>query len=466
LRILGTKLLPEKLPFFALSLLISSATFMVQNRAGAVISLEAKSLPYRLVNALHSYVGYLEKMAYPKNLCPYYFSQWQDTHFILPLAIVAALTGLAIFAARRWPFVTTGWFWYLGALIPVIGLVQVGSQTMADRYTYFPSIGIFAAVVWGAAIILRGFSRWSVALIWGAVLSVLVVAAGFQVQYWRNSIILFDHALQVGEESPLAHHNLGHGLMETTAERSEAIWHFKRALEMYPDYSKAHLCLGNCLSVEGRREEAEAHYREAIRNQKNNAEAYYGLANLLVLKGLSAEARTNFAEALRLNPYYPEAHTKLGNLLLLEGEREAGMQHLREAVDFFPGYADGQYYLGTACAEQKQFEEAIVHFYAAIRNRPRYAAALNDLAWVLAAEPGAPHNPAESVRLAKKACACTGFKEPRYLDTLAVAFAANGQTNDARAACQSALTLATATSNAPLAKHLEAQLNKWRETNP
>ena len=462
LRMLRTKLLLEKVPFFALSFIFSVATFYVQNKTGAVVSLEHKPFLDRLVNVLHSYVGYLEKMAYPKDLCIYYFSQWQDSRFALTLAVVAGLTVAAIWAARRWRFATMGWFWYLGTLVPVIGLVQVGSQTMADRYTYFPSIGIFTAVVWAAAEVFRRFSRWSVALICASVLAVLAVAAFFQVQLWHNSIALFQHALEVGEESPLAHHNLGHGLMETTAERGEAIRQFKLALEMYPGYPQAHFCLGSCLSVEGRRAEAEAHYREAIRNKKNYAEAYYGLANLMALNGRPDEARKNFSEALRLNPYYFEAHTKLGNLLLLQGDRDSGLKHLRAAVDLFPGYADGQYYLGTACAEQKQFEEAIVHFYTAIRNRPRYAAAFNDLAWVLAAEPAAPHNPAESVRLAKKACQYTGFREPRYLDTLAVAYAANGQTNDARAACQDALTLAAAGSNAPLVKHLEVQLNKWR----
>jgi tetratricopeptide (TPR) repeat protein len=272
---------------------------------------------------------------------------------------------------------------------------------------------------------------------------------------------LFEHALQIGEESPVAHHNLGHALMETTSQREEAMRHFRRALDLFPTYSQAHYCLGNCLSVEGRIEEAEAHYREAIRNKPNYAEAYYGLANVLALKGRPDEARKHFDEALRLNPYYPEAHTKLGNLLLLQGEREAGIKHLRTAVEFFPRYADGQYYLGTACAEQKQFEEAIVHLYAASKIRPRNAAPLNDLAWILAAEPAAPHHPVEAVRLARKACEYTAFKEPRYLDTLAVAYAANSQTNEARATCQQALGLAAAATNAFLVRHLEAQLKKW-----
>jgi tetratricopeptide (TPR) repeat protein len=334
---------------------------------------------------------------------------------------------------------------------------------MADRYTYFPSIGLFAAVVWAAAGVLRRFSRWSVGLICGAVLLVLALAAWFQVPYWQSSITLFEHALRAGEESPIAHHNLGHGLMETTSRLGEAMRHFKRALELFPGYPQAHYCLGNCLSVEGRFDEAEAHYREAIRNRADYAEAYYGLANVTVLKDRPDEARKHFTEALRLKPYYAEAHTKLGNLLLLQGDRDSGMIHLRTAVELFPAYADGHYYLATACAEQKQFEEAIVHFYGAIRIRPRYAAALNDLAWVLAAEPRAPHSPAEAARLAKKACECTGFKEPRYLDTLAVAYAANGQTNQARITCQEALGLAAASSNAPLVRHLETQLNKWSE---
>ena len=459
-RIFRTKLLLEKLPFFTLSFLSSAVTFYVQGKTGAVVSLEAKPFPDRLVNVLHSYVGYLERLAYPKNLCAYYFSQWQDSRFVLPLVLGAGLTVLAIWAARRWRFVTMGWLWYLGTLVPVIGLVQVGSQTMADRYTYFPSIGLFAAVVWAAAEILRGFSRWSVGVICGAVLSVLALASWLQVSYWQSSISLFEHALQAGEESPIAHHNLGHGLMENTSERGEAMQHFRRALELFPGYPQAHYCMGNCLSVEGRLDEAEAHFREALKNKTNYAEAYYGLANVVALKGRPDEARKYFDEALRLRPYYAEAHTKLGNLLLLQGERDSGMKHLRTAVELFPAYADGHYYLATACAEQKQFEEAIVHLYAAIRIRPRYAAALNDLAWVLAAEPKAPHSPPEAARLARKACEYTGFKEPRYLDTLAVAYAANGQTNQARSTCQEALGLAAAASNAFLVRHLEAQLSQ------
>ena len=462
-RVLRTRLLLEKMPFFALSFIFSAVTFYVQRKTGAVISLEQKPFPDRLVNVLHSYVGYLEKMAYPKDLCAYYFSQWQNSRFVLALAVLLALTGLAIGAARRWRFVTTGWLWYLGTLVPVIGLVQVGSQTMADRYTYFPSIGVFAAVVWGAASVLRRFSRWSVGLICGEVLAVLALAAWFQVQHWQTSIALFEHALQVGEESPIAHHNLGHALMETTEQRGEAMQHFKRALELFPNYHQAHYCLGNCLSVDGRLDEAEAHYREALRNKPGYAEAYYGLANLTVLKGRLQAARNYFTEALRLKPYYAEAHTKLGNLLLLQGDGEAGMQHLRTGVELFPAYADGHYYLATACAERKQFEEAIVHFYAAIRIRPRYAAALNDLAWVLAAEQGAPHNPTEAARLAGKACEYTGFKEPRYLDTLAVAYASKGKTNQARITCRKALGLAAAGSNTFLVRHLEEQLSRCRK---
>jgi protein O-mannosyl-transferase len=463
-RVLRTRLLVEKLPFFALSFLSSAVTFYVQRKTGAVISLEQKPFPDRLVNVLHSYVGYLEKMAYPKDLCAYYFSQWQDTRFALALVLVVALTLLALLAARRWRFVTTGWLWYLGTLVPVIGLIQVGSQAMADRYTYFPSIGIFTAVVWVGAEAFRRFSRWSVGLICGAVLSVLALAAWFQVPYWQSSITLFTHALRVGQVSPIAHHNLGHGLMETTDGLDEAMRHFKRALEFYPGYPQAHYCLGNCLSVAGQLAEAEAHYREAISNKASFGEAYYGLANVMALKGRPDEARKCFEEALRLKPYYAEAHTKLGNLLLLQGDRPAGMKHLRTAVELLPTYADGHYYLATACAEQQQFEEAIVHLYAAVRLKPRYAAAFNDLAWVLAAEPKAPHNAAEAVRLARKACEYTGFKEPRYLDTLAVAYATQGQTNEARTTCQQALALASAASNAFLVRHLETQLSEWQET--
>ena len=455
------QLLLEKLPFLALSILFSAVTFYVQNKTGAVIALEQKPFPDRCINVLHSYLGYLGNLLYPRDLCIYYFAQWQNLRFALPLTVLAVLTLLAILAARRWRYAPTGWFWYVGTLVPVIGLVQVGSQAMADRYTYLPSIGIFAVLAWAGAELFRRLSQWSAGLICGAWLVVLATATWLQVQYWTSSIFLFTHALQAGEVSALAHHNLGHGLMETTNQRNEAMWHFRRALALFPGYPQAHLCLANCLSVEGRLDEAETNYREASRNKPRYAEAYYGLGNVLALKGRPEEARKCFEEALRLRPYYPEAHTKLGNLLLLQGDREAGLKHLRAAVEYFPAYADGRYYLGTACAEQKQFEEAILNLGAASKLKPRDPAPLNDLAWILAAEPAARRNPDQAVRLATRACQFTAFKEPRYLDTLAVAYAANRQTNDARLTCQHALDLARTATNTALVRHLEAQLKQW-----
>ena len=152
---------------------------------------------------------------------------------------------------------------------------------------------------------------------------------------------------------------------------------------------------------------------------------------------------------------------KLGNLLLLQRERKAGMEHLQKAVEFLPAHAEAHYFLAAGLAEEKKFPDAIRHFYAAIQIRPAYAAALNDLAWILAAEPAAPHNADEAVRLARKATSIT--REPGYLDTLAVAHLFNGQTNEARVVCQEALNLAYGNSNAALIKHLEAQLRKWSE---
>jgi tetratricopeptide (TPR) repeat protein len=462
LSLLRTRVLLEKIPFFVLSIAFSAATFYVQKKGGAVISLEFKPLSERIVNALHSYVGYLEKLVWPTQLCAYYFNQWQDSRWVVYLATLLVLSAVAIWSARRWRFVPVGWLWYVGTLLPVIGIVQVGSQAMADRYTYFPSIGIFVAVVWVAAEILSRYSRWLTGLISAAILLVFAVATWFQVHRWQNSIALFEHALQVGEESAVAHQNLGYALLEDQGRAREAERHFRRALEMYPDYPEAHFCLGNCLHIENRLDEAEAQYRVALRLKPNYERAHYSLANVLALKGRVDEAMKNFNEALRVKPDYGEAYMKRGNLLLMQRDRKSGMSDLRKAVELLPANAEAHYYLGAGLAEEKKFQDAIVHFYAAIQLRPDYVEALNDLAWVLAAEPAAPHNPAEAVRLAKKAC--EPKREPRYLDTLAVAYAVNGQTNAARTICQEALNLAIATTNAALAKHLEAQLEKWSKT--
>ena len=463
LRSAGRTLLREKMPFLILAAISSVVTFYAQRASGAVVNLAARSFSERLPNVVQSYANYLSKLVYPKNLCAFYFSQWEDSHIVLPTLVLIGISLLAIWTVRRRPFLAVGWLWYLGTLLPVIGLVRVGTQAMADRYTYLPSIGIFAATVWGGAEILARRSRPMVGFVCGMILFCFAATSWMQVGYWRNGLTLFERALDVGEASPLAHHNLGSELLEKVGRPREARQHFEAALELYPAYPEAHFSLGQALNLEGQFAEAERHYREAIRNKSDYAQAYYELGSLLVLKGRLDEARTNLTEALRLKPDYAPIRTRFGNLLWLQGEFREGLKQLREAVKSAPQYAEGQYHLATALAEQRNYKEAVAHFREAIQNRSNYAEALNDLAWILATEKELSE-PADSVRFAQKACVVTRFENLRYLDTLAVAYAANGQTNEAIVTCQKAIDLALVEKDSALTAIFKARLEQWSGT--
>ena len=460
-------LLWEKLPFFVLSAASCAVTFWAQKTGGAVVTLKNIPLPDRLANAAVAYVTYLAKAFWPTKLAAAYPFVLDLPAMKVALAVTFLLgaTVLAFLAARQAPYVLVGWLWFVGTLVPVIGLLQVGVQAMADRYTYIPLVGVFVTVTWGAVELTAGWRGQRLAL---PVLAAVILAGCFigtrlQVSYWRNNLALFSHALQVTKNNPVAEQCFGFALALHGKER-EAIEHFDAALRLWPDYTPARLDRGIALMLGGRADDAVADFREAIQLQPDSEKAYYQLAGVLAQQKKLAEAKTNYLLALRHQPNFAEAHTRLGKLLLLQGDRTNAMSHLYEAVRINPDYQEGQYALGNELAQQQKFSEAVSHLRAAIKAQPNYASPLNDLAWILATQDDpAIRNASEAIRLARRACELTWNLEPRLLATLGVAHSEAGQFSEAIRVTEQAAALAVAAGDEQTAAGLRRRLDFYRK---
>ena len=461
-------LVREKLPFFALSVASSAVTFWAQETTGAVATMETIPLPDRLANAAVAYVTYVVKAFWPTDLAlPYPFVL--DLPAMEVASAVMCLVGatvLSFIAARRAPYVLVGWLWFVGTLVPVIGLVQVGGQAMADRYTYIPLMGVFVMVTWGAVDLTASWRSQRLVLpVFAAVtLTGCFICTRLQVDHWRNSLALFSHAVQVTKNNPMAEEKLGYTLA-LGGNLSEAMRHFDAALRLSPAYQMALVNRAHTLLLQGRVDDAVEGYREAIRNQPDfNEKAYYQLAGALAQQRNWDEAKTNYVLALRSNPDSAEAHTKLGNLLWRQGDHAGAMPHLYEAVRTSPDYADAQYNLGNALTQQQKFPEAVTHLRAAIKADPNHAPALNDLAWVLATQDDpAIRNVPEAIRLAQRACELTRNKNAWLLDTLGVAHSEAGQASEAIRVTEQAAALAVAAGDEQTAAGLRRRLDFYRK---
>ena len=326
----------EKVPLFLLSGIGSVITFMVQ-RGTAVTPLEVLPFGDRVANALVSYARYVVKMVWPVDLAVFYPhpGSWPFGEVLLAVALIAVVTLLAVMQVRRRPYLLVGWFWYLGVLVPVIGLVQVGSQAMADRYTYLPLIGIFIMVVWVLADVWGAglFGRAMAGIGVPAAMVVLVLATQIQVGYWRDSSTLFSHALNVTERNCQAHDGLG------------------KALVAQEDFSGA-----------------LAHYREAIRLCPSYAAAFNNLAVAQMKQGNLDDALSSNADALRLSPHDGDIHFNRAEIFARKGMGDAAIQEYHSAAAKKPDDVQVRNNLGVALIRQGRYDEAIAEFAAVAQN--------------------------------------------------------------------------------------------------
>jgi tetratricopeptide (TPR) repeat protein len=371
-------LILEKVPLFALSIGSSFLTILAAQNGGAIASLEVYPLGMRISNILVSYVSYICKMLWPHKLAVLYpypeiIPLWQVVGACLFLLCISFLV---IQAAQRRPYLLMGWLWYLGTLVPVIGLVQVGVQSMANRYAYVPLIGLFIIITMGVTDLLARWRHGRAIFVITASLFLfsLIILTRNQVYFWRNSITLFEHTLKVTVNNSRIHNSLGFTLVRQ-GEIQEAINHYTEALRIEPSYSVAHYNLGIALTMEGNIEDAIAHYTRALQINPNYAIAHNKLGILLTRKGKHQEAITHFSEALRVKPDSVELYINLGNSLVAMGRIGESIAYYTEALRINDYHFGAHYNLGNALFRQGKIQEAITHYGRSLQIKPDFAEA-------------------------------------------------------------------------------------------
>ncbi|HEX3718199.1 MAG TPA: tetratricopeptide repeat protein [Verrucomicrobiae bacterium] len=382
-RRVGWRLMIEKIPFFILAAISSVVTFLVQRQGGAVSSLTGLPLSARAGNALISYVRYLAKIFWPVHLSvlyphPGHWPIWRIASAGLLLAII---TGIVIWRGRAQPYLAVGWFWFVGMLAPAIGLVQVGIQSMADRYSYMPMIGILIMVIWGANEMLR--PRWILASAAGLAILACAALTPIQVRYWRDSDTLFQHAVAVTRDNYLAYNNLGY-FLSNRGETEKAMEYYTRSLQINPNYDEAHNNLGYALAQLGRFQEATNEYIKALSLNPGLTEAHNNLGNALGSLGLTDAAIHEYQVALQENPRHADAHNNYGIALAMRGQLKEAIEQFRLAVLYKENYASAHSDLGNALAMQGDFAGAIAEYQTCLRINPKDPQAHNNLANVLA----------------------------------------------------------------------------------
>jgi protein O-mannosyl-transferase len=376
----------EKMPLFFLAAALSLFTILAHWGSGAISSLDKLPLEIRIGNALVSYVKYIAKMIWPDRLAVLYphpitLPFWQVAGATLLLVIV---TGLLILARRKRPYYTVGWLWYLGTLLPVIGLIQAGIQAMADRFTYIPIIGLFIMVVYGISDFLMGWRYGKVMLVTsgGVLLLILMVATMSQVQLWRSSVTLFSRTLRVTDNNYLIHNNLGVTLAKQGKDQEAAI-HYRKALEINPRYTDAHYNLAVLLVRQGKDQKAIAHFNEALKIKPNSVEVHNDLGVILAKQGKIQEATIQFAEAIQINPNYAKSYFNWGILLIQQGRNGEAIPYLNKALRINPKDPAIHNNLGTALAGLGKPEEAVAHYNQALQINPDYVDAHHNLGSLL-----------------------------------------------------------------------------------
>ncbi|HWP84095.1 MAG TPA: tetratricopeptide repeat protein [Terriglobia bacterium] len=375
----------EKLPLFGLAAASSALTIWAQQSGGAVAALEAFPLTLRLQNAVVSYVAYLGKTLWPAQLAAFY--PYPDSlSGGLVAGSVLLLLAISYGSVRffpRFPCFAVGWFWYVGMLLPVIGVVQVGGQPLADRYTYLPLIGIFLLLSCGMAALSQRWRPARAALLpaGAAILLACAVVARGQVSHWRNSIALWEHALRVTENNFTAHANLGHALLRA-GRVAEAAAQYTAALRLRPDFADAHQGLGVALAKQENWRQAVAHYEAALRVRPQWAEVHNYLGAALAKQEQFGQAIAHYEEALRLRPDFADARNNLGAALASQGKYEQALRVFLEALRIKPA-ADVYYNVATMYEQLGDIPQAIGNYQAALRLDPHHSparAALEELA--------------------------------------------------------------------------------------
>jgi protein O-mannosyl-transferase len=340
-----SRLLHEKIPLFLLSAAGSAITFLVQKESQALFPLSAMPFGDRLANAAVSYVAYLGKTFWPVGLSIFYpyHALPPFGHLVAALALLILITVLLLMLLKHRPYLLVGWLWYLGTLVPVIGLVQVGSQAMADRYTYLPLVGVFIMVVWGGKDLLEGCRGRRV--IWGFVSAVMLVILVFltqlQVGYWKDTSTLFGHALRTTKSNFMAHQVLA-GDMAKAGDLAGAEKHYREAIRIRPAFKQACTSLGHLLMIQGKQDEASRLLEKTLQIDPTFVLAMKNLGDVRMRQGRIEEAIPIYRKAVLISEEDPELLNNYGAALFFKGEKKEAVLKIRAALRLKPDYVEAQ----------------------------------------------------------------------------------------------------------------------------
>ena len=465
------RLIAEKIPLLVLSVILSVTTFAAQQNAGASVPLDTTPLDSRFANMFLSYTKYIGKTIWPSQLVAFY--PYPNATFLTMAATICVplfvlILVISIYVGRRRKYAATGWLWYVGTLVPMIGLVQVGSQGIADRYMYIPILGLLIIVAWAIRDFVFNRPHWKIAvsvLAAGALLSAVIVTRT-QVRYWQNSMSLFEHALKVTKNNPVAEKGYGIALF-AEGRLDEAVVHLRNALQTHPGYLTAGNELGKVYLKQGKFNEAVACFDELLKRNKNSAEVYYNLGIALSLQKKYEEAIKHFARVLELDPKYPDIHKIMGITLLAAGKTEEAIVQFNESLRMKANQAEVYVNLGKANSILGKYESAIQNWTRALELKPDSADALNNIAWLLATfGEVSTENANKAIELAQHACELTGYNDPEFLDTLAVTYAAAGRFEEAKATANKALSIAKSSGREDLAGEIQERIRLYEAGQP
>lgn len=488
----------EKAPFLLLALICGLLTVLAQKQVGALPDTTTYPLVLRVQNALVSGATYLAQTVWPAKLAVFYPYPKSFAPGVVLAAWVAllAISVVALWKIRRWPYLAVGWLWYAVTLAPVSGLIQVGDHSRADRYTYVPLIGIFVAAVWG-------FAEW-----WGArhprrilpgsaaaaAIAAFATVAHFQAAHWKDGVSLWRHALASAPESRFAHNCMG-SAFAAMKRWSEAMRHYERALQLDPDNAEVHYNFGVALAATGNPQEAMRHYERALELKADHPQVHNNLGSTLAATGKWDDALAHYRRAIKLRPDYAAAHNNLATALATLGNFPEAARHFERALALRPDYSGAQYNFALALARHGNLSEAIARFERVLQSEPDNADAHDNLGSALAASgrnddairhheralqlrPGhaASHNHLGAALAGQRRWseAIAHYERalqlnPHYAEAhcnLGLALAAQGKTQEANARFQRALELATAQNNAALAGVIRDRIQALQSSPP
>jgi tetratricopeptide (TPR) repeat protein len=466
-------LLLEKIPFFLLAGLFSCVNALAANVAGAVKPAFQYSLVEKLAHVPVSYVWYLLKFFWPVNLSVFYPLRMDDTILEASLALLflLVLTALTLAAARKYPFLLVGWFWFVGTLVPVIGFVQAGDQAYANRFTYLPYIGLFIIIAWGIPELLAKVPSRPLILWAGAM---FVIAACFwrtaeEVQFWKDGPTLFKRAIALDPKDPLVWMYLG-GENSNRGDYDAAIADMSRAVALDQHAYLAWHELGKLFAHQGNFAPAENAYQAALPDtwfKGDRIEIYNDLGDAFASGGQYDQAIAAYQDALALSAGQPYTQAKIGQCFLQKQAPDQAAAAFQAAIDLQPDNAPAQIGLATILQGTGRNSEAVIHYRKALETDTNSVMGLNNLAWILATDSDpALRNGQEAIALADRACRLTQYDQAMLIGTLAAAYAEVGRFDDAVTTAQKARDVALAHGQQDLAGRNSELLKVYQSHHP